>query len=138
MKRALVLLLLPLLLIAGGCSTLLGTGDWDEVKVTFQSGSDADQPGDYTLLVTPTEASYTLDGKATTHELPSGAWEALTTGLRALGDHAGENCLDGQNLTIQALAAGTVKQTFEATSCDAGDALGQAQALIEQVISRLK
>ncbi|MEA5118094.1 MAG: hypothetical protein VB036_10820 [Propionicimonas sp.] len=138
MKRCLVLLLLPLLLVATGCSSVLGTGDWDQVKVTYLSGSDAKQAGDYTLVVTPKQASYTLDGKESTHELPTGAWQVLTTGVRTLGAHTPKNCLDGASLAIEASAEGSVKQSFEATSCDAGDLLNQAKAVAEQVISQLK
>lgn len=136
MKRLLVLLLLPLLAVAG-CSSVLGTGDWDEVRVTFASGVDNEQPGNYTLVVTPEQASYTLDGKTTSHELPTGTWQVLTTGVRSLGAHPAEGCLDGALLTIEAMADGTVKQTFEASSCDAEGLLDTAQSLIQQVISRL-
>ncbi|MGC4152383.1 MAG: hypothetical protein QM628_04810 [Propionicimonas sp.] len=135
MKRALALLVLPILLLAGGCSTILGTGDWDQVKVTYLATADGD---DYTLVVTPTEASYTLDGKASSHELPSGAWDLLTTGLRTFGDHTSENCPDGSVVTIEASAAGTVKQTFAASSCDTDGLFSTAKTLIEQVVAQLK
>lgn len=138
MKRLLAVLVLPLLLVIGGCSSILGTGDWDQIKVTYASGSDAEQPGDYTLVVTPEQASYTLDGKASTRDLPSGSWEVLTTGVRSLGEHTAGDCLDGALLTIEASASGTVKQTFEASSCDSDELLGRAQSLIEQVVSQLK
>ena len=134
MKRLVALLVLPLVLAVTGCS-LLGGSDWDEVKVSFDASTAS---GDYTLVMTPAEATYTLDGKATTHELPTGVWTALTTGLKALGDRTGEACLDGQTILIEASAAGEVKQAFEANSCDAGDAFTQAQSLIEQVLSRLR
>ena len=135
MKRVLVLLVLPILVALGGCSTILGTGDWDQVKVTYLANADGD---DYTLVVTPTEASYTLDGKASSYELPSGAWNLLTTGIRTLGDHTGESCPDGSTLTIEASAAGSVKQTFAASSCDTDGVFSTAKALIEQVVSQLK
>ncbi|MCW5951762.1 MAG: hypothetical protein KIT69_05860 [Propionibacteriaceae bacterium] len=135
MKRVIALLILPVLLVLGGCSTILGTGDWDQVKVSYLSSADGD---DYTLLVTPTEASYTLAGEASTHELPSGVWDLLTTGVRSLGDHTSDTCADGSVLTIEASAAGTVKQTFAASSCDADGLFSTAQSLIEQVVSRLK
>lgn len=139
MKRLLlVVLALPLLVVASGCSSLLGTADWDQVKVSYFAASTAEQPGDYTLVVTPKQASYTLDGKASTHELPEGVWELLTTGVRTLGTHEPGSCLDGALLIIEASSSGTVKQTFEASSCDAGDLLDQAQGLIQQVISQLK
>lgn len=134
MKRVLVLLVLPVLLVLSGCSTILGTGDWDEVKVAYSGSTE----GDYSLVVTPTEVSYTLDGKASTHELPAGAWTALTTGVRALGSHTAGNCADGSAITIQASAAGTVKQTFEASSCDADGVFATAKQLVEQVVSQLK
>lgn len=137
MKRLLSLLVLPLLLVLAGCSSLLGTGDWDLVKVTYAPGSEESAPG-YALVVTPEQASYTLDGKESVHELPAGTWDLLTTGVRALGDHASPECLDGAHLTIEASAAGSVKQTFEATTCDAGDLLANAQGLIQQVINQLK
>ena len=134
MKRLLALLVLPLVLTVTGCS-MLGGGDWDEVQVSFDASTTS---GDYTLVVTPTEATYTLDGKATSHELPTGVWTVLTTGLKTLGDRTGDACLDGQTILIEASAAGEVKQAFEANSCDAGDAFTQAQSLIEQVLSRLR
>lgn len=135
MKRVLALLALPIVMVVSGCSTILGTGDWDQVKVSYLATADGD---DYTLVVTPTEASYTLDGKATSHELPSGAWDLLTTGLRTFGDHTSENCPDGSVVTIEASAGGTVKQTFAASSCDTDGVFSTAQTLIEQVISQLK
>lgn len=135
MKRVLALVFLPLLLTVTGCS-MLGGSDWEQVTATYDSGPEAS--GDYTLVVTPTEVVYTLEGDATTHELPNGVWTALTAGLSALGDHSSEACPDGQLLTIQAVAGGEVKQTFETSSCDAGESLGQAKALIEQLLSRLK
>ncbi|MGC3954770.1 MAG: hypothetical protein QM804_11110 [Propionicimonas sp.] len=138
MKRALVLLVLPLLVALGGCSSLLGTGDWDEVKVSYAAGFEAERAGDYTLVVTPKQASYTLDGKATSYDLPEGTWEVLTTGVRALGGHESQECLDGAQLTIEASAAGKSKQSFEATSCDADGLLERAKGVIEQVISQLK
>lgn len=65
-------------------------------------------------------------------------WTVLTTGLKTLGDRTGDACLDGQTIIIEASAAGEVKQTFEANSCDAGDTFSQARSLIEQVLSRLR
>lgn len=138
MKRLLALLVLPLLLVMSGCSSLLGTGDWDQIKVAYSSDSGATRGGDYTLVVTPKGVSYTLDGKTTTHDLPSGSWQVLTTGVRALGAHSGASCADGSLIKIEASAAGAVKQTFESTSCDAGDLLGKAQDLIQQLIGQLK
>lgn len=138
MKRVLILLAAPLLFVLAGCSSLLGTGDWDQVKVTYLSGSDETPRGDYTLVVTPKQASYTLNGKESTHELPSGVWEVLTTGVRGLGAHTSDSCLDGASLTIEAAAKGSVKQRFEATSCDAGDLLKQAKGVVEQVVNQLK
>ncbi len=135
MKRAIALFVLPILLVLGGCSAVLGTGDWDRVAVTYLSSADAES---YTLVVTPTEASYTMGGEASTHELPSGVWELLTTGVRTLGEHTSDSCPDGSTLTIEASAAGTTKQTFAASSCDADGVFASAQALIEQVVSRLK
>lgn len=134
MKRALVLLVLPILVMVSGCSTLLGTGDWDQVKVDYLTNTEGD---DHRLVVTPTEASITLDDQVTSHELPSGTWDLLTTGLRALGDHSSDACPDGSVLTIEASAAGTVKQTFAASSCDTDGVFDTAQTLIEQLIAQL-
>lgn len=138
MKRLLALLALPLIVAVGGCSTLLGTGDWDEVRVSYTSGLAAEQAGDYTLVVTPAKASYTLDGKPTSYDLPEGTWDLLTTGVRTLGAKDGGGCLDGATLIIEASAGGSVKQSFEANSCDADGLLDRAKSLIEQVVNQLK
>ncbi len=130
---------LVLLLAFAGCSQMFGTADWDEIEVTFTPADDAGQtmPG-YTLVVTPTEATYTLDGDEKTAQLPEGAWSALTTGVRAFGDRKGTACTGKGSITIRASAVGTVKQNFEANGCDAGDVFEQAQALVSQVIAQLK
>lgn len=133
-----LLAVLAALLLFTGCSQALGTADWDQIKVDFQAGSTQDQKGNYTLLVTPTEATYTLDGKSTAHDLPQGAWEALTTGVRALGERSSEPCPGGQFLQLEARAGDAVKLTYQASSCDAGNALAQAQALLEQLIGQLR
>ena len=44
MKRLLSLLVLPLLLVLAGCSSLLGTGEWDLVKVTYAPASEESAP----------------------------------------------------------------------------------------------
>ena len=110
---------------------LWGTGDWDRIVVTVTGGTGADDPGDYTLDVTATQVSYELNGERTTGTMPDGAWETLATGVRALGDRRGAACPDGQEILIQAKAGSEVKQTFQASSCDAGDAFRQARTLIE-------
>lgn len=135
--RRLVAVLAAVLLLSG-CAQVLGTGDWTRIEVNFQAGSAADQKGNYTLVVTPSEATYTLDGTSSSHELPQGAWDALTTGIRTLGGRESEACPGGQFLTIEASAGDVVKQTYQASSCDAGDALKQAQALLEQVLNLVR
>ena len=129
---------LAALLLLTGCSQVLGTADWNQVRVDFQAGSTEGQEGNYTLLVTPTEAVYTLDGKSTSHELPQGAWDALTAGIRTLGERTSEPCPGGQFLSVEARAGDAVKHTYQASSCDAGNALAQAQALLEQLIGQLR
>lgn len=138
MRRLLAALVLPLFLILAGCSQVLGTAEWDRIDVTFDAGSAPEQTGDYTLTATPTQATYELDGKPSTQELPQGVWELLTTGVRAFGQRESQACPGGEYLVIEASAKGAVKQTFQASSCDAGDALEQAKALIEQVVQRLQ
>lgn len=134
MKRLLALLVLPIVLVVSGCSAFLGTGDWDQIKVSYLAA----EGDDYNLVVTPTSASYTLDGNASSHELPSGAWDLLTTGLRTLGDHTSESCPEGSTVTIEASATGTIKQTFAASSCDADGMFDTAQTLVEQLVNQLK
>lgn len=129
---------LAALLLLTGCAQVLGTGDWTQVEVRFQAGSAKDQKGNYTLLVTPTEATYTLDGTSSSHELPQGVWDALTTSIRTLGDRESEACPGGQFLTIEASAGDAVKQTYQASSCDAGDALKQAQGVLDQVLNLVR
>ena len=53
-------------------------------KEWFTADNGTGPKGDYTLVVTPTGASYTVEGKETRQELPDGAWSALTTGVLAL------------------------------------------------------
>jgi len=139
MKR-LVVAVLALLLTLTGCSQVLGTADWDTIQVTYKSPAGAtDLPaGDYTLVVTPTDATYTVNGEKKSNKLPDGAWTALTTGVRAFGDRKGTDCSDKGSITITASVAGTVKQNFEANGCDAGDAFKQATDLVAQIIAQIK
>lgn len=111
---------------------MLGGSSWDQVKVAF---SGADQ-GNYTLVITPAQATYTIDGKKSSEDLPEGAWTALTTGVAALGARTSKAC-EGQMLEIKALSGGEVKQTFQASSCDGGEALEQAKSLLDQLIAQL-
>ena len=138
MNRLLLLLLVPLALVWSGCAQVLGTADWDLIEVTYQAGSTENQTGNYTLSATPTQARYEADGTPSSYELPAGVWDVLTGGVRALGGREGEACPGGEFLVIEASAQGAVKQTFQASSCDAGDALAQAKALIDQVVQRLQ
>jgi hypothetical protein len=137
MKRILVGVVV-LLLALSGCSQVLGTADWDRIEASFTADASTGSKGDYTLVVTPTEASYTIDGKTSSQKLPEGAWTTLTTGVRALGPREGAACADGQAIQILAKAGGAVKQTYQANSCDAGDAMKQAKALLEQFIALIK
>ncbi len=137
MKR-LVILLLPLVLLWSGCAQLLGTADWDRIEATYLAGSAENQTGNYALVVTPTEVSYELDGKPSSQELPQGTWDLLTTGVRALGPRAGEACPGGESIAIEVSANGSVKQAFQASSCDSDDTFAQAKALIEQLVQRLQ
>lgn len=132
MRRVLVGVLVALLALTG-CSQVIGTADWDRIEVS----STAVAGGDYTLVVTPDEFTYTVDGKATADKLPDGVWTTLTTGVRALGGREAVKCADGQAIQIRALAGTTLKQSYAANSCDAGDALKQAQALVEQFIATI-
>lgn len=122
-----------MLLALTGCSQVLGTTDWDRIEASYAGDSGA-----YTLVVTPTEASYTLDGKTSSQKLPDGVWTTLTTGVRALGARAITPCANGESVEIVAKAGATVKQTFAANSCDAGDAMKQAKALLDQIIQLIK
>ena len=138
MKR-LVVAVLALLLTLTGCSQVLGTADWDTIEVTFTSPDDPGLTmGDYTLVVTPTEATYTLNGEKKSGTLPDGAWSALTTGVRAFGDRKATACSGKGSITIAASAGGTAKQHFEANGCDAGDAFKQATDLVAQIIAQIK
>lgn len=135
MKRLLALLLLVLVT---GCSPAPGTADWDQIEATFDAGSTQGQTGNYTVVVTPTEATYEVDGKPGSRELREGVWALLTTGVRALGDRSSEPCPGGEFISITATSDGVAKQTFQASSCDAGDTLDQAKALIDQVLQRVQ
>lgn len=126
------------LLALSGCSQVLGTSDWDRIEATFSAGMADNAKAGYTLVVTPTEASYTVDGKKNSQKLPDGAWTTLTTGIRALGAREGTTCADGEAVQIVAKAGSTVKQSFQANSCDAGDVMKQAKALLDQVIALIK
>ncbi len=139
MKR-LVVAVLALLLTLTGCSQVLGTADWDKIEVTYTSPEGAtDLPaGDYTLVVTPTDATYTINGEKKSDKLPDGAWTALSTGVRALGDRKGAACSGKGSIAITASAAGAAKQSFEANGCDAGDAFKQATDLVAQIIAQIK
>ncbi len=137
MKR-LVILLLPLALVWSGCAQLLGTADWDRIEATYRAGSAENQTGNYTLVVTPSQISYEVDGKPSSQELPQGTWDLLTTGVRALGARDGQACPGGESVAIEASAGGSVKQAFQASSCDSDDAFAQAKALIEQIVQRLQ
>ncbi|HQY99743.1 MAG TPA: hypothetical protein PKV13_11605, partial [Propionicimonas sp.] len=128
MKR---IALVMVALLLSGCS-LIGSTSWDKVEVDFSAGTT--DAGDYQLVVTPKQVTYTADGDTTSQDLPEGAWTALATGLGALGARTSEPCPDGQFLEVRAKAGDQVKQTFQASSCDAGDAFDQVQALLEQVI----
>lgn len=131
--RRVVVGVLVLLLALTGCSQVLGTADWDRIEVAYTAGSDS-----YTLVVTPSEASYTIDGKESSQKLPEGLWTTVVTGVRALGGREPTKCANGEEIQIVAKAGSAVKQTFAANSCDAGDALKQAKALMEQVIALIK
>jgi hypothetical protein len=131
--RRIVVSALVLLLAFAGCSQVLGTTDWDRIEASYSGDSGA-----YTLVVTPTEASYTLDGKESSQKLPDGVWTTLTTGVRALGAREGTTCAKGESVQIAALAGTVVKQSFAANSCDAGDAMKQAKAILDQVIQLIK
>ena len=118
---------------------MLGTAEWDKVEVTYTSPEDPGATlGDYTLVATPTEVTYTLNGEKKTAKLADGAWAALTTGVRAFGDRSATACKGKGSITIKASAAGTTKQGFEANGCDAGDAFKQATDLVAQVIAQIK
>lgn len=136
MKR--LVAVLAALLLVSGCSQVLGTTEWTRIEVIYQAGSAKDQNGNYSLVVSPSEAVYTLDGKESSQELPQGAWETLTTGIRALGARESQPCPGGQFLSITAKAGESVKQAYQASSCDAGDALAQAQAAVGRVLELIK
>ncbi|MGV8910173.1 MAG: hypothetical protein ACOH1Y_14425 [Propionicimonas sp.] len=132
MKRVVVGVVVLLLALAG-CSQVLGTADWDRVEASYSGDSGA-----YTLVVTPTEASYTIGGKESSQKLPDGVWTTLTTGVRALGAREATTCAKGESVQIAAKAGSAVKQSFAANSCDAGDAMKQAKAILDQVIALIK
>ena len=131
--RRIVVTALVLVLALAGCSQVLGTSDWDRIEASYSSTSGA-----YTLVVTPAEATYTIDGKKSSQKLPDGAWTTLTTGVRALGAREGTTCAKGESVQILAKAGTAVKQSFAANSCDAGDAMKQAKAILDQVVQLIK
>ena len=131
--RRIVVTALVLVLALAGCSQVLGTSDWDRIEASYAGTSGA-----YTLVVTPTEATYTIDGKKSSQKLPDGVWTTLTTGVRALGPREGTTCAKGESVQIVAKAGTAVKQSFAANSCDAGDAMKQAKAILDQVIQLIK
>lgn len=134
MKRALTLLLMPLFLVLSGCS-LLGGDDWEEVRVSLQSTGD--KPS-FSAVVTPSEATFTVDGKQTSQELPTGTWQVITAAVGSLGDRKAEKCPDGELVKVDARAGGTVKFSFSASSCDAEDALSKVRPLVDQLLALLR
>jgi len=138
LMRRVIVSVLVLLLALTGCSQVLGTADWDKIEVSYTSPDGATDLGDYTLVVTPTEATYTFNGEEKSDTLPDGAWTALSTGVRALGDRKGVACEGKGSISITASAAGAAKQSFEANGCDAGDVFKQATDLMAQIIAQIK
>ena len=133
MKRFL-LVLLPLLLLVTGCAQLMGTSDWDSIEVSYTGSAVPDQSGNYSFTITPTEATYTIDGKSQKAELAQGAWQALVTGVRALGERTTQPCPGSQTIRITAKSGSAVSQSFEASSCDAGEVFDQAQQLADMLL----
>lgn len=133
MKRALVGL--SALLVLSGCSTLLGTANWDAVTITFDAAGSSQ---DYSVTLTSSKVSGTVAGQPVAEELPQGSWTAITAGVRGLGGREAEACADGQRITVVALSGTAVQQSFAATSCDAGDVFDQAVALAETALATLK
>lgn len=132
-KRILVLLL-PVLLLFTGCAQLMGTSGWDTIEVTFTGSATKDQKANYTLAITPTTATYKVNGETQKTELPQGTWDALVTGVRALGERSSQSCPGGQTIRITARSGGQVSQTFEASSCDAGGLFDQAKQVADMLL----
>ncbi|MGB7961959.1 MAG: hypothetical protein WCF12_03235 [Propionicimonas sp.] len=137
MKR-LLLILLPVFLLFAGCAQLMGTSDWDTIQVTYSGSAVAEPKGNYTFTITPTEATYTIDGKSQSVELPKGAWDALGAGVRGLGERTSQPCPGSQTIGIIAKSAGVVSQSFEASSCDAGGVFDQAQQLVNMLLQLVR
>lgn len=133
MKR-IVLVLLPLLLLFASCAQVMGVADWDTIEVSYAGSAVPGQKDSYSLTITPTEATYTIDGKSQTAELAPGAWGALVTGVRALGARTSQPCPGSQTIRITAKSGSEVSQSFEASSCDAGEVFSQAQQLAEMFV----
>lgn len=127
-----------MLLIVSGCAQLMGTAGWDSIEVSNQAGSTQNQLGNYSLVVTAAELKATIDDQLSSTEMPPGAWDALVAGVRTLGGRASPGCPGGQFIQITAKAGEVVKQTYQASSCDAGDALKQAQQVVEGILKLLK
>lgn len=137
MKRIIVVLL-PVLLLFAGCAQLMGVADWDTIEVSYEGSAVPEQKGSYSLTITPTEATYTIDGKTQTAELAAGAWDALVTGVRALGERTSTPCPGSQAIRITAKSGSSVSQSFEASSCDAGEVFDQAQQLAEMLLQMFR
>lgn len=137
MKRFL-LVLLPVVLLVTGCAQLMGTSDWDAIEVSYAGSAVPDQKDSYSLTITPAEATYTIDGKSQTAELAPGAWDALVTGVRALGARTSQPCPGSQTIRITATSGSEVSQSFEASSCDAGEVFSQAQQLAEMLLQMFR
>ena len=72
-----------------------------------------------------------------TQVLGTSDWDRIEASFSA---GMADNPKSGYTLVVQivAKAGSTVKQSFQANSCDAGDAMKQAKALLDQVISLIK
>lgn len=120
-----------------GCSSVpqvLGTSAWTDVTVRFEPAATPKAKGGYTLVITQKKATLTRDGQTSAQKLPDGAWDGLTTAVRALGSRESKGCPSGQSITVTARAATTTAQSFVTTTCDGDQALAQAQKAVEAVL----
>lgn len=129
--------LLAVALLLAGCSLPFGPTDWNRIEITYDAGTTQPDQGDYTLVITPTQATFSRD-PGNPQKLPEGVWPVITAGLQALGPRQGVPCPEGPSIRILAKNDDTVKQSFEASKCDSGDALAQAEAAVTKILEALK
>ncbi len=128
-------LVVAMMLALTGCAQVMPMAEWTQVKVSYTAGSAPGQLGNYMVVITPKQATFTGDDGTSTRELPPGAWDSVVTAARALGARDGEPCPGGEAIWV---AAGTEKETlqkFTASSCDDGELISKAKSVASGVLS---